>query len=113
MVFWGSEWKGMIVCAGAMTWFQRMNLYEACLWFGIAAGCVLRMAFRRRFDMRTALFAGGMILFGVSDLLETENWWTPWWLLVLKVGCVLGFISLARSHYRAQAGSGDAQEEAR
>lgn len=105
----GMELANEYVCAGAMTWFQRMNLYEACLWFGIAAGCGLRMAFRRQFDLRTALFAGTMILFGVSDLLETENWWTPWWLLVLKTGCVLSFIGLARSHYRAHAGKGSAE----
>jgi len=93
------------------------NLFEAGLWFVVAI--VLLVVWKKqiaravrvaailpkspRFDIpdriRTwPLLAGAVVfvLFGISDLVETQTgaWWKPWWLLVWKVLCVHAMLTL-------------------
>jgi hypothetical protein len=71
------------------------NQVEAVLWFFFALGfswkgCKTRHPDRRRLSwMLVVAFA----MFGVSDIIEstTGAWWRPWWLFVLKAGCVAVF----------------------
>lgn len=67
------------------------NLVEAVLWF-LFAGAFSFLAWRacgRKRRLFTVL-AAAFVLFGCSDLIEarTGAWWRPFWLLLLKAGCV-------------------------
>ena len=75
------------------------NQAEACLWFVIAL--VLAMKLRMPGPWRW-LLPCAFAVFGVSDLIEarTGAWWEPWWLLVMKAGCVLVFQLAWQSHRR-------------
>lgn len=80
--------------------FVVANLWECALW------CVIAVAFlgfwiaKRMSDLLVGAIAFG--LFGLSDYIETKTgaWWTPWWLFVLKAGCVLIFVILLYRHWR-------------
>ena len=83
--------------------FARLfNVGEAGLWFVIA----LVLLWRLRPPLRLAstrwrwLLPLCFALFGVSDLIESETgaWWRPGWLLLMKSGCVLGFLLAWRAH---------------
>lgn len=72
------------------------NQVEAVLWFLFALGfawkgCQARHPDRRRLSW---ILVAAFALFGVSDIIEstTGAWWRPWWLFVLKAGCVALFI---------------------
>jgi hypothetical protein len=72
------------------------NQIEAVLWFGFALGftwkgCKSRQPDRRRLSW---VLVVAFALFGVSDLIEatTGAWWRPWWLFLLKAGCVAVFV---------------------
>jgi hypothetical protein len=81
--------------------FVLSNRVEACLWLGIAAS--LAVAARRATVRRDCVAAAiAFALFGVSDLVEatTGAWWTPWWLLVWKGGCLVAFLCLLARHAR-------------
>lgn len=71
------------------------NQIEAGLWFIIALvfawkGVKSPHPDRRRLSW---VLAVAFALFGLSDLIEstTGAWWRPWWLFVLKAGCVAVF----------------------
>jgi hypothetical protein len=82
--------------AGRYEVFRIFNLWEGCLWigFGITFACVLA---RKR--QHAGLMAPASLLFlafGVSDFVEikTGGWYTPWWLLLWKASCLVGFAVL-------------------
>lgn len=64
-------------------WFVRINLLEAALWWVVAVVVVARW--------RLWGVAAALVLFGLSDVVETRTgaWWRPWWLLAWKGACVL------------------------
>ena len=74
--------------------FRYSNYAEAVLWMAIGAYVIVRA--RRRGGIRPlhAVLAAALVLFGVSDLVETDTgaWWRPWWLLVWKGTCLLVFL---------------------
>ena len=68
------------------------NQFEAALWFAISA-----VLFYRWIKTKPRLFHWSLVVafavFGISDVIEsyTGAWWDPWWLFVMKAGCVLVF----------------------
>jgi hypothetical protein len=81
---------------------QHGNLIEAGLWLTIGAGFALSaLAPARRGSKMLAALA--FALFGLTDVVEhrTGAWWRPWWLLVLKAGCIVALLVLL-IHYRRQ-----------
>jgi hypothetical protein len=69
--------------------FIFANYIEAALWAALAVAAVVRRNGRASWTLACAL-----LLFGVSDLVETRTgaWYKPWWLLVGKVLCVLAIV---------------------
>ena len=71
------------------------NQFEAGLWILFSVGFAFG-AFRTSGQKRRLAFitAAALLVFGFSDIIESRTgaWWTPWWLLVIKVVCVLTFI---------------------
>lgn len=70
--------------------YQVLNVIEACVWMSMAIACLLpwlRISWSPR---QRWMAAGTFLLFGISDLVETQTgaWWRPWWLLVWKAGCI-------------------------
>src|SRR2546430_1928428 len=77
---------------------EAYNYVEIGIWcaMGVAAG---GLALRRRGDARRDLLLASvtLITFGLSDYAENRTggeWWTPWWLLAWKAGCVLVLLAL-------------------
>ncbi len=95
--------------------FILANRIEAVFWVVCAAGLLIA-AFRRKSENESlppgkrALGPGAdvlisavtLVLFGVSDLVETVTgaWWRPWWLLLWKGVCVAILAALTYRHYR-------------
>ena len=79
------------------------NLLEAGLWFAVSL-ILLAKLWRATGRLRRvfAILAAAFFVFGVSDLIESQTgaWWRPWWLLLLKVGCVAVFVFGFREYYR-------------
>ncbi len=73
--------------------FTVFNLCEGLLWIGIAVG--FAVVFRRRRQDPDLMLAAGLLFlaFGLSDFVEikTGGWYKPWWLLLWKASCLLGF----------------------
>lgn len=73
------------------------NFYEAILWFIIAiyltASAFLNKP-KKPYQKNLIIVALLFFAFGVSDLIEIQTgaWWKPLGLLILKGGCILGFI---------------------
>lgn len=98
---------------------QSGNLIEAGVWFLVALvwfyeGATSRAALR----WVTVVLALTFVLFGLSDLVESETgaWWRPWWLLAWKGACVIGIVGGFTAYYRltraARIGSNsDARKE--
>ncbi len=79
--------------------FVYGNLVEALIWFGFSLRYGLKA--QRQHPRQSARqqrccqwLSGDFFLFGVSDLVEIyiQAWWRPWWLLVWKASCILGFV---------------------
>ncbi len=74
------------------------NRYEAALWLFIAGWIAIDAGFvwirTRKVPRYQGVAVVAFAVFGVSDIIEsfTGAWWTPWWLFVMKVACVLFFI---------------------
>jgi len=75
---------------------ETFNLYEAILWFVIAAALFVTAIFDKSktlYKINLIISAILFILFGISDLIEMQTgaWWRPLSLLALKSACVVGF----------------------
>jgi hypothetical protein len=73
--------------------FYAFNLCEGLLWGGIAVG--FAVVFIRKRKNPDLMLASGLLFlaFGISDFVEirTGGWYKPWWLLLWKASCLLGF----------------------
>lgn len=71
------------------------NMAEGCLWVAISL-ILLFKSVRDAREVRSVLWvlSAAFLLFGISDYIEarTGAWWTPFWLLLLKGGCIMIFI---------------------
>ena len=79
--------------------FVTANYVEAALWSIIGAGFLLH-AILKRGGATSLVAAVAFFLFGISDVIETRTgaWWRPWWLLVMKGGCIAVFLALLARH---------------
>ena len=78
--------------------FVTANYVEAALW-SIIGTCFLLHAILKRGGATSIIASIAFLLFGISDVIETRTgaWWRPWWLLVMKGGCIAVFaVVLAR-----------------
>jgi len=79
------------------------NWLEAGLWLGVSL-ILLGKALKARTDVRRVLLtlAAAFLVFGISDVIESQTgaWWRPWWLLLLKGGCILVLFAGFREYYR-------------
>ena len=83
--------------------FVTANYVEAGLWTVIALGFLFHALFKH--GGPTSLVAGAaFLLFGISDVIETRTgaWWRPWWLLVMKGGCIVAFVVLLARYATAR-----------
>ena len=76
---------------------ETFNLYEAILWFVIAAVLFTFAIFdksKRLYKMNLIVSALLFFAFGISDLIEMQTgaWWKPFSLLLLKGACIVGFL---------------------
>ena len=80
--------------------FAVSNYWECALWCAISVTFLGFFVVKHHADLLVGFVA--FALFGLSDYIEagTGAWWTPWWLLVLKVGCVLVFVVLLYRHWQ-------------
>lgn len=71
--------------------FVYANYAEAALWAGIGGAVLLK-----RRDRIGLLIAAALLIFGLSDIVETRTgaWYRPWWLLGVKVACVMTIAGL-------------------
>jgi hypothetical protein len=77
-------------------WFQLANRLEMLVWLGVALGLAW-LTWRRRVPRWPGgLGAAVLVAFGASDLVEADTgaWWTPWWLLLWKAGCIAMLVAL-------------------
>ncbi len=78
------------------------NICEGSLWLLI--GFVITIRFARKRPVRSFywLLPAAFIVFGVSDFIESKTgaFWRPWWLFVMKTGCVAAFLLVAFLHQR-------------
>ena len=79
------------------------NLIEAALWFAVCLFLLFKASGApdelRRICLLLAL---SFFVFGLSDLIESQTgaWWRPWWLVVMKGACVVGFVVGFARYYR-------------
>ena len=71
-----------------------VNWIEVFFWPALGIGCLGRAVIKRGSDWFFWVLGPTFILFGVSDYIELQTgaWWRPWWLFVMKVGCVVVFV---------------------
>jgi phosphoglycerol transferase MdoB-like AlkP superfamily enzyme len=81
------------------------NLIEAGLWFSftlilLARGLKAHAKVRKTLLVLSAAF----LAFSVSDVVESHTgaWWTPYWLLIWKVACVVVFFFGFREYYKVR-----------
>lgn len=79
------------------------NQCKAALWFVIAVGIgwrIRRLAWRNVYWLLPPAF----FVFGISDVIEsrTGEFWEPWWLLMMKLACVLVFLFVLSHYLRSQ-----------
>lgn len=86
---------------------ELFNLAEAGLWF-VFAGVFAALALRAQGPLRRLCgwLVPAFFAFGLSDIIEAQTgaWWRPWWLLVLKGGCICAFLYGARTYRRIKRG---------
>ena len=84
------------------SFFVTANYIEAGLWSVIGAGFLLH-ALLKRGGATSIIASMAFFLFAVSDVIETKTgaWWRPWWLLVMKGGCIAVFLVLFARHVLA------------
>jgi len=66
--------------------FVYANYVEAARWAGMGV-----VVWLKRRDRLGLAIAAALLAFGLSDIVETRTgaWYRPWWLLVLKLACVM------------------------
>ncbi len=79
------------------------NLIEAALWLAVSLVFALK-AIRANGRLRLAftILAVSFVVFGITDLIESETgaWWRPLWLLAVKAICVGGFLVGFAAYYK-------------
>ncbi|BAY05655.1 hypothetical protein H6G54_25720 [Anabaena cylindrica FACHB-243] len=78
------------------TLYRQGNYIEAVLWSLFSLGFMIYsykrncLIAKHKNQITSVIF----LLFGLSDIIEvqTGGWWKPWWLLLWKSSCVIGFI---------------------
>ena len=80
------------------------NLCEASLWFLIAAIIAWKLRKRTLIARFYWLLPPAFVVFGISDFIESRTgaFWEPWWLLVMKTGCVIVFVIVGILHRRVK-----------
>ncbi|MFC1678830.1 hypothetical protein ACFL2T_01230 [Elusimicrobiota bacterium] len=84
---------------------ETFNLCEGILWSVLGAILLWRS---RKLDHPMHRLGGigaiTLFIFGVTDFIEvrTGAWWSPWWLLALKVLCVVILLWVGLSYRRAR-----------
>ena len=63
------------------------NRIEPHIWYTVALLSFPALRGHSPLRERIALFLT-LVAFGTSDFYETLAWWTPWWLLLWKAGCL-------------------------
>ena len=88
---------------GVSSFFVTANYIEAGLWAIIGTGFLLHALLKYR-GVNSFTAAAAFLLFGISDVIETRTgaWWRPWWLLVMKGGCIAVFLVLFARYALAQ-----------
>lgn len=89
------------------------NYAEAVLWWGIAAGFAIAwwrqcgQPEQRSVRRQAAIACATFFIFGITDVIEvqTGHWARPWWLFLLKTGCVLSMVILLVVHHRRTRGA--------
>jgi hypothetical protein len=82
--------------------FIYANYAEACLWAALAVAAVIKRSGNASWLLATAL-----LLFGLSDVVETRTgaWYKPWWLFAWKAICVLCILIFGIAAWRRRRGS--------
>lgn len=88
---------------------SQFNYIESVLWFVISAILTtqtLRKSNSRYFKL-LVVSSLTFFLFGISDVIEanTGAWWRPWWLLLLKIICVISLLGCFIWYRRINAGN--------
>lgn len=80
--------------------FIYANYIEACVWAVLAI-----VAFMKRTSTSGTILAIALLLFGISDIVETHTgaWYRPWWMLTWKILCVLAILSIGMQMLRKRA----------
>lgn len=89
--------------------FETANYIEAGLWITIGLVFILfGLAGMIPLKHRWPVIAVTLILFGISDIVETRTgaWWKPWWLFVWKALCVLVLAVCVIQHYSQRRKNG-------
>ena len=92
---------------------EAYNYLEIGIWCAMGAAAGVASLGRRGAARRDLLLASiTLFAFGISDYAENRTggeWWTPWWLLAWKAGCVLVLLTLLlRARRRGRTAAGDA-----
>ena len=82
------------------SFFKTANFVEAGIWIAIGIAFACFALTKSPFHKRAFAAAIVFVLFGVSDVVETQTgaWWRPWWLLCWKGLCILSMLMLYVRH---------------
>ncbi|HNO77135.1 MAG TPA: hypothetical protein PKN33_03660 [Phycisphaerae bacterium] len=82
------------------SFFKTANFVEAGVWIAIGIAFACFALTKSPFHKRAFAAAIVFVLFGVSDVVETQTgaWWRPWWLLCWKGLCILSMLMLYVRH---------------
>ena len=79
------------------------NLVEAAFWMLVTV-VILVKAIRAVAPLRRIflILSAAFFVFSISDLIESQTgaWWKPFWLLLMKIGCIAVFLFGFREYYR-------------
>jgi succinate-acetate transporter protein len=79
------------------------NLVEAVFWMLVTV-VILVKAIRAAVPSRRIFFilSAAFFVFSISDIIESQTggWWKPFWLLLMKTGCIAVFLFGFREYYR-------------
>lgn len=98
----------MRLLAIVTTFAYRVSNYVECVLWVVVGGVCLLPALKIRWRRGERVVAAiTFVAFGLSDWVEsfTGAWWSPWWLLVWKGGCVAIILALAGRAWSRRRGS--------